>query len=195
MKAHIQRTARLQLIANMLEGQPWQKAMTNAGLSLGRSTAYRLVQLARDPQRSERAFLDNRHGHPYKLTELMRSWIVEYCTQHPGVYSSQVSVLLSQHHSPAQCPRQSSEVPGSRLLWPSPSTRRVVQPAVRVPSHVGADQELFHGIAHILTDMPRYASGPPPVWLVALPGRLRLHRPLRDLDSPGRLPGAARTRF
>src|SRR5205809_1090997 len=94
MKAHAQRTARLQLIANMLEGQPWHKAMTDAGLSIGRSTAYRLVQLARDPERSERAFLDGRHGHPYKLTEPIRSCIVEYCTQHPGVYSCQVQAEL-----------------------------------------------------------------------------------------------------
>jgi transposase len=94
MKAHAQRTARLQLIANMLEGQPWQKAITDAGLQIGRSTAYCLVQLARDPERSERPFLDDRHGHLYKLTEPMRRWIVEYCTQHPGVYSSQVKAEL-----------------------------------------------------------------------------------------------------
>jgi transposase len=94
MKAHAQRTARLQLIASMLEGQSWQQAMTKADLSIGRSTAYRLVQLARDPERSERPFLDDRHGHPYKLTEPMRCWIVEYCTQHPGVYSSQVKAEL-----------------------------------------------------------------------------------------------------
>lgn len=94
MKAHSQRTARLQLIANMLEGQHWQKAMTDAGLSIGRSTAYRLVQLARDPERSEQPFLDDRHGHPYKLTGSVRSWIVEYCTQHPGAYSSQVQAEL-----------------------------------------------------------------------------------------------------
>src|SRR6184192_461349 len=94
MKAHAQRTARLQLIANMLEGQPWQEAMSHAGLQVGRATAYRLVQLARDPEQSERPFLDERHGHPYKLTGPMRSWIVEYCTQHPGVFSSQVQVEL-----------------------------------------------------------------------------------------------------
>ncbi len=62
MKAHAQRTARLQLIANMLAGQPWQQAMTNAGLQVGRATAYRRI--------------------------------VEYCTQHPGVYSSQVQAEL-----------------------------------------------------------------------------------------------------
>jgi transposase len=94
MKAHAQRMARLQLIARMLEGQSWQQAMANADLSIGRSTAYRLVQFARDPERSERPFLDDRHGHPYKLTEPMRRWIVEYCTQHPGVYSSQVKAEL-----------------------------------------------------------------------------------------------------
>jgi transposase len=94
MKAHSQRAARLQLIANMLKGQSWQEAMANAGLSIGRATAYRLVQLARDPERSERPFLDDRHGHPYKLRGPMRTWIVEYCTQHPGVYSSQVRAEL-----------------------------------------------------------------------------------------------------
>ena len=94
MKAHAQRMARLQLIASMLEGQSWQQAMANADLSIGRSTAYRLVQFARDPERSERPFLDDRHGHPYKLTGPIRTWIVEYCTQHPGVYSSQVKAEL-----------------------------------------------------------------------------------------------------
>jgi transposase len=94
MKAHAQHTARLQLIAHMLEGQSWQQAMTTADLSIGRSTAYRLVQQARDPERSEQPFLDDRHGHPYKLTGSIRSWIVEYCTQHPGVYASQVKTEL-----------------------------------------------------------------------------------------------------
>src|SRR5260370_8477584 len=94
MKGYAQRTVRLELIGSMVEGQSWQQAMGNADLSIGRSTAYRLVQLARDPERSEQPFLDDRHGHAYKLTEPMRHWIVEYCTQHPGVYSSQVKAEL-----------------------------------------------------------------------------------------------------
>jgi transposase len=94
MKAHAQRTARLQLIASMLEGQSWQQAMANADVSIGRSTAYRLVQYARDRERSERPLLAARHGHPYKLTEPILRWMVEYCTQHPGVYSSQVKAEL-----------------------------------------------------------------------------------------------------
>src|SRR5258708_36897428 len=91
MKAHTQRTARLQLIASMLEGQPWQQAMSTANLSIGRSTAYRLVQLARDPERSEQPFLDDRHGHADKLTEPMPRWIVVDCIQPPGVYPTQVT--------------------------------------------------------------------------------------------------------
>jgi len=93
-KAHAQRTARLPLIAKMREGQPWQEAMSNAGLSRGRSPASRLVQQARDPEGGERPFLDDRHGHPYKLTGPVRSWLVDDCTQHPGVYSSQVQAEL-----------------------------------------------------------------------------------------------------
>src|SRR5258708_12288896 len=84
MKAHAQRTARLQLIASMLEGQSWQQAMANADLSIGRSTAYRLVQLARDPERSEQPFLDDRHGHASKLTKPMPPCISEYSTTHPA---------------------------------------------------------------------------------------------------------------
>src|SRR5260221_419639 len=95
MKAHAQRTARLQLIASMLEGQSWQQAMANADLSIGRSTAYRLVQQTRDPEQSERPFLDDRHGHPYKLTEPMRRWIVEYCTQEPCSHCSQGEAVLT----------------------------------------------------------------------------------------------------
>src|SRR5260370_30306856 len=96
MKAHSQRAARLQLIANMLKGQSWQEAMANAGLSIGRATAYRLVQLARDPERSERPFLDDRHGHPYQLTGPIPTSIFEDCTHHPGGYSSQVRAELQR---------------------------------------------------------------------------------------------------
>src|SRR5258708_40121507 len=86
MKAHAQRTARLQLIASMLEGQPWQQAMAKANVSIGRSTAYRLVQQARDRERSARPFLEDRHGHAYKPTKPMRHWMEEYFTQPPAVY-------------------------------------------------------------------------------------------------------------
>ena len=63
-------------------------------LNVSRATAYRLRQLARDEEKAERAFLDDRHGHPYKLTEPVRVWMTEFCTTNPQVASSQVQSEL-----------------------------------------------------------------------------------------------------
>jgi transposase len=90
MKDHRERAARLQLIEAMFAGHSWQTAAAQSQLNVSRSTAYRLVKLARDEEKAERAFLDDRHGHPYKLTELMREWMTEFCTTHPQVASSRV---------------------------------------------------------------------------------------------------------
>jgi len=47
-------------------------------LKISRSTAYRLRQLARDGDKADLAFLDDRHGHPYKVTEPVQAWINEF---------------------------------------------------------------------------------------------------------------------
>ena len=94
MKDHAQRNARLQLIEAMFAGQSWQTAVAQSQLHVSRSTAYRLVKLARDEERAERAFLDDRHGHPYKLTEPLRAWMIEWCTKDPQVPSSRVQSEL-----------------------------------------------------------------------------------------------------
>jgi len=94
MKDHRERTARLQLIEHMFAGHGWQKAVTQSQLHVSRTTAYRLVQLARDDDKAPLAFLDDRHGHPYKVTELVRAWIVEFCTSNPRVPSSRVQAEL-----------------------------------------------------------------------------------------------------
>src|SRR5258706_11638615 len=69
MKDHLERKGRLQLIESMFAGPSWQEALAQSQLHVSRATAYRLRQLARDEEKVERAFLDDRHGHPYKLTE------------------------------------------------------------------------------------------------------------------------------
>jgi len=94
MKDHRERTARLQLIESMFTGHSWQTAVALSQLHVSRSTAYRLVKLARDEQKAERAFLDDRHGHPYKITEPVRVWMTEFCTNHPQVASSRVQSEL-----------------------------------------------------------------------------------------------------
>ena len=97
MKDHRERTARLQLIEYMFAGHSWQTAAAQSQLKVSRSTAYRLVKLARDEEQAERAFLDDRHGHPYKLTEPIRTWMTEFCITHPQVASSRVQRELKSH--------------------------------------------------------------------------------------------------
>lgn len=73
MKDRPDRAARLQLIGRMLAGQSWQTAVAESRLPIARATAYRLVQYARDEDTAPQIFLDDRHGHPYKLTEEVAS--------------------------------------------------------------------------------------------------------------------------
>ena len=94
MKDHPDRTARLQVIGRMFAGQSWQTAVSQSQLHISRSTAYRLVKLARDEDKVAKAFLDDRHGHPYKVTEPVRVWLVDVCTQHPQMASSRVQAEL-----------------------------------------------------------------------------------------------------
>ena len=94
MKDHPERSARLQLIEHMFAGQSWQTAVTQSQVHVSRATAYRLRQLVRDENTAELAFLDRRHGHPYKLIEPARTWLIEFCTTHPQVASSHVQAEL-----------------------------------------------------------------------------------------------------
>ena len=94
MKDHPDRTARLQVIGRMFAGQSWQTAVSQSQLHISRSTAYRLVKLARDEDKVAKAFLDDRHGHPYKVTEPVRVWLVDVCTQNPQMASSRVQAEL-----------------------------------------------------------------------------------------------------
>ncbi len=94
MKDRSDRAARLQLIGRMLAGQPWQTATAESQLPVCRATAYRLVQYARDEEKAPRIFLDDRHGHPYKLTASMQTWIREICTDNVRMPSSRVQSEL-----------------------------------------------------------------------------------------------------
>jgi transposase len=94
MKDHPERTARLHLLEYMFAGHSWQSAVSQSGLHISRSTAYRLRQRARDEDKAALVFLDDRHGHPYKLTEPVLVWMVEFCTTNPQVASSRVQAEL-----------------------------------------------------------------------------------------------------
>src|SRR5258708_39850434 len=78
----------------MFAGHSGQEALAKSQLHVSRATAYRLRQLARDEEKAERAFLDDRHGHPYKLTEPVQVWLSELCTDQPQIPSRQVQSEL-----------------------------------------------------------------------------------------------------
>ena len=90
MKDRPDRAARLQLIGRLFAGQSWQTAIAESQMSISRSTAYRLVQQARNEDKAAQVFLDDRHGHPYKLTEPVQVWINELCSDDLQMPSSRV---------------------------------------------------------------------------------------------------------
>ncbi len=94
MKDHPERKGRLQLIESMFAGHSWQTAVAQSQLHVSRATAYRLRQLARDEEKAALAFLDDRHGHPYKVTEPVQVWISAFCTDHPQIPSKRVQSEL-----------------------------------------------------------------------------------------------------
>jgi len=94
MKDHRDRRARLQLIEYMFAGSSWQEAVAQSQLKISRATAYRLKQMACDEEKAERAFLDDRHGHPSKLTQPAQAWLTAFCTPNPQIASSQVQAEL-----------------------------------------------------------------------------------------------------
>jgi transposase len=94
MKDHPERTARLHFLEYLFAGHSWQSAVSQSGLHISRSTAYCLRQRARDEDKAALVFLDDRHGHPYKLTDPMRVWMGEFCTANPQVASSQIQAEL-----------------------------------------------------------------------------------------------------
>ena len=94
MKDHRDRRERLELLEYMFAGYSWQEAAARSQLKISRAMAYRLRQMACDEEKAERAFLDDRHGHPSKLTEPAQVWLKEFCTPNPQVASSQVQTEL-----------------------------------------------------------------------------------------------------
>jgi transposase len=90
MKDRSDRSARLQLIGRMFAGQSWQTAVAESQLHMSRATAYRLVQQARNEDKATMPFLDDRHGHPYKVTERVQVWINEVCRENRQLPSSRV---------------------------------------------------------------------------------------------------------
>jgi transposase len=87
---------------------------------IARVSRYRLRELARDEEKAALAFLDDRHGHPYKVTEPVQAWISELCTDQPQVASSRVQSELQSRFGVAVSVSQINRVRaklGVSHLW------------------------------------------------------------------------------
>ena len=64
--------------------------------------------------------LDDRHGHPYKVTEPVQTWLSEFCTTHPQIASSRVQSELQSRFGVAVSVSQINRVRaklGVSHLW------------------------------------------------------------------------------
>jgi len=68
--------ATVRLVEDMERGLPWE-----AGLSIGRATAYRWRRRAES--RGAERLRDGRHGHAYKMCGPVRTWMEDYCRGAP----------------------------------------------------------------------------------------------------------------
>ena len=94
MEAEQRRAAKEQMIALMQSGHRWQEAAAQTGISVSRSTAYRLLRQVRI--RGKAAFQDGRHGHPAKLRTAERTWLESYCHTSPGIPSRVVQAAFKE---------------------------------------------------------------------------------------------------
>ena len=102
------RAAKAAMIAAMDEGYPWQEAATKAGVVVSRATAYRLwLRAWRD---GPSCLDDGRHGHPSKLREPIRQWLVETCTTAPTTSRPALQTAIRDHFGITVSVRQINRV-------------------------------------------------------------------------------------
>ena|SRR5215472_2497487 len=104
MEAAAYRAAKMQVVEQMLQGQPWHEAVAAAGLRISRSTAYQLLKRVRTE--GESALIDGRHGHATKLRAPLRQWLKVYwcdhqeatCREAQAALEARFGVRVSQSH-------------------------------------------------------------------------------------------------
>lgn len=94
MEAEQRRAAKEQMVALMQAGYRWQEASAQAGITVSRSTAYRLLRQVRS--RGKAAFEDGRHGHPAKLRTDECAWLETYCHTSPRTPSRMVQTAFQE---------------------------------------------------------------------------------------------------
>lgn len=97
MEKDQQRLKKRRILELVQTGHSLQEACTAEGIHMCRSTAYRL---RREVQaRGEIALHDGRHGHPAKLCEAVRQWLVTTCCAAPQMPSRELRTALQEQFS------------------------------------------------------------------------------------------------
>lgn len=86
--------ARERLVTAMLAGQSWQEAARATAMPVKRAMAYRLLRAVRT--KGNTALQDERHGHPSKLREEVRTFLSEQCLQAPHISGRQLQAALHE---------------------------------------------------------------------------------------------------
>ena len=76
----------------MKAGHSWQEANEQSGLNYSRQGVQRLYREWQN--RGGEALEDNRHGHPYKVSDEVKEWLVEQCRNGPEAYAPQLVVEI-----------------------------------------------------------------------------------------------------
>lgn len=88
-----QRAAKATMVSFMDQGYRWHEAASRAGVSVSRATAYRLWLRS---WREGPSYLDDgRHGHPSKLRDHIRHWLLDTCTHAPSTPSPRLQAMLA----------------------------------------------------------------------------------------------------
>jgi transposase len=86
--------AKLLFVAAFQPGRHWREATQAAGLTIGRSSAYRYRK--EYTERGIATLQDGRQGHPSKLKPTMREWLIQHCRANPHLTSPQLQKALHQ---------------------------------------------------------------------------------------------------
>jgi transposase len=113
------RAAKAAMVASMDRGVPWQEAADLAGVVVSRATASRLWLRS---WREGPSFLDDgRHGHPSKLHEPIRQWLLATCSQTPALTGPALQAAIGERFGITVSVRQLNRV---RAALGVPAMRR-----------------------------------------------------------------------
>ena len=101
MPAHVtpeqRRTAKQEIVKAVQQGIFASVAREQRGISLHRTTVYRLLKRVQSEE--GRAFVDGRHGHAVKLRGEVFTLLTEWCQAHSDVPSSALQCAVSGRRS------------------------------------------------------------------------------------------------